>query len=158
MIVTSMLKHSRGIGLNGDLCVRDSEDMKLFKSLTLHRNIVMGRKTAESLPHALPDRANFVLTKDKSWSREGFIPLSLHLPSDPVFIGGAEIFRLALPLVNTIHLSVFDRPDLEADVYLPAFEEDFELVDCLQFTNFTYNIFRRVKTRACHRSMPSKTY
>lgn len=147
MIVTSMLEHNRGIGYKGDLCVRDPEDMALFKRLTMGRNLVMGRKTAESLPFALLGRGNYVLTRDLTWRRDGFIPLSLHIPDNPIFIGGAEIFERFLPSVEVVHLSTFSRPDLEADIFLPSFEEVFEVADSVRYTNFTHYTFKRINYR-----------
>ena len=55
-----------GIGKDGKLPWHISEDLKNFKSLTLHSTIIMGRKTWESLPiKPLPDRNNIVLSKTK---------------------------------------------------------------------------------------------
>ena len=50
------------IGKNGDLPWRISEDLKWFKKITLGHTLLMGRKTWESLPGALPKRENWVLS------------------------------------------------------------------------------------------------
>ena len=50
------------IGKNGDLPWRISEDLKWFKRITLGHTLLMGRKTWESLPGALPKRENWVLS------------------------------------------------------------------------------------------------
>ena len=62
-----------GIGRNNDLLFSIPEDMKFFRSTTLNKVVVMGRKTLESFPNGNPlkNRINIVLTNDKSYSKEG---------------------------------------------------------------------------------------
>lgn len=80
-----------------------SEDMAFFKQITLNTNVVMGRKTYESLPNgSLPSRKNYILTT-KSYGQENthFINYdefkSLCLKEEPVWvIGGKEIISLVL--------------------------------------------------------------
>lgn len=59
------------IGKDNDLPWRLPDDLKRFKSLTLGRPILMGRKTAESLGRALPGRTNLVLTRSGRVPFEG---------------------------------------------------------------------------------------
>ena len=61
------------IGNNGGLLVWIPEDLKQFKAKTINRVVVMGRKTLESFPGGkpLPDRANIVLTRQKSLPVQG---------------------------------------------------------------------------------------
>ena len=95
------------IGRRNQLPWRLSADLRRFKSLTLGKPILMGRKTYESIGHALPGRINLVLS-----ARAGFAPgdctvvPTLDLPGrrrvQPrarrplMVIGGAEIFRQCL--------------------------------------------------------------
>ena len=51
------------IGRAGDLPWRLPGDLKWFKKITLGHTLVMGRKTWESLPGALPGRQNWVLSR-----------------------------------------------------------------------------------------------
>ena len=53
------------LGINGDLIWKLKEDLNFFRKITLGHNVVMGRKTFESLPKVLPDRKNIVITKSK---------------------------------------------------------------------------------------------
>ena len=66
-----------GIGRDNRLLARVPEDMKLFKSKTLGKVVIMGRKTFESLPGMRPltNRVNIVLTKSKSFEHSGVIVL-----------------------------------------------------------------------------------
>jgi dihydrofolate reductase len=100
------------IGRDGKLPWHLPADLKRFKALTMGSVMVMGRKTFESLPGLLPGRRHIVLTRDRAWRREGAevagkVDKAIALARDePVsIIGGAEIFRLFLPLADRIELT-----------------------------------------------------
>ena len=100
------------IGRDGKLPWHLPADLKRFKSLTMGSVMVMGRKTFQSLPGVLPGRRHVVLTRDERWHAEGAqvahdVDEALHLAgAQPVsVIGGAEVFRLFLPLANKIELT-----------------------------------------------------
>ncbi|MBY0422419.1 MAG: dihydrofolate reductase, partial [Parvularculaceae bacterium] len=59
------------IGMNGTLPWRIADDLKFFKSTTMGKPVVMGRKTFESIGKPLPGRRNIVVTRDGAWRREG---------------------------------------------------------------------------------------
>lgn len=115
------------IGRDGALPWRLPADLKRFKALTMGRAMVMGRKTFESLPAALPGRRHIVLTRDPDWSARGAevartVGEALALAGDDVaVIGGAEIYALFMPLANRIELTeVHAQP--RGDALVPAFE------------------------------------
>ena len=100
------------IGRDGTLPWHIPADLKRFKALTMGTVMVMGRKTFESLPGLLPGRRHVVLTRDGSWHADGAevahdVDDALSLAgSEPVsVIGGAELFRLFLPLAGRIELT-----------------------------------------------------
>jgi dihydrofolate reductase len=100
------------IGRDGKLPWHLPADLKRFKSLTMGSVMVMGRKTFESLPGLLPGRRHIVLTRDLSWEADGTesardVGQALSLAGEqPIsVIGGAEIFRLFLPLASMIELT-----------------------------------------------------
>lgn len=67
----------RGVfAVNGKLPWVCNPDMKYFRNLTLNSNVVMGRKTAESLSEPLRDRKNFVITS-KQFNKDGFIETTI---------------------------------------------------------------------------------
>jgi dihydrofolate reductase len=89
-------------------------DLRHFKSLTLGKPVLMGRKTYESIGRALPGRTNIVLSRS-----EGFAPgdcvvvktlddARIAAGAQPALmvIGGAEIYRQCLPLAGRIHLTL----------------------------------------------------
>ena len=55
------------LGKGNDLIWHFKDDMRFFKETTTGNTVIMGRKTFESLPHALPNRRNIVITTDKSY-------------------------------------------------------------------------------------------
>lgn len=120
------------IGAEGAIPWRIPEDMRRFKALTLGKPVIMGRKTWDSLPKKpLPGRTNIVVTRDPDWVGEGAtvaysLPEALALarteyPEEIAVIGGAEIYKAALPLANHIHLTEV-HSNAVGDVTMPAFD------------------------------------
>ena len=96
------------IGADNRLPWHLPEDLKHFKALTNGQAVIMGRKTWDSLPprfRPLPGRINIVLTRDAAWQAPGAqvahdlaAAMAAAGAAIPFVIGGAEIYRLALPL------------------------------------------------------------
>ena len=100
------------IGRDGGLPWRLPADLKHFKALTAGHPMIMGRKTFGSLPGLLPGRRHIVLTRDRSWAGAGAevardADEALRMADAPVVmvIGGAEIYRLFLPIAHRIELT-----------------------------------------------------
>ena len=100
------------IGRGGKLPWHIPADLKRFKALTMGSVMVMGRRTFDSLPGLLPGRRHVVLTRDLDWSALGAEvahsaeeALRLAHGQSVAIIGGADIFRLLLPLANRIELT-----------------------------------------------------
>ena len=100
------------IGRDGALPWRLPADLRHFKALTLGHPMIMGRRTFDSLPGLLPDRRHIVLTRDTGWSAEGAevahdVDSAIRMANAPeiAVIGGAEIYRLFLPLADRIELT-----------------------------------------------------
>jgi dihydrofolate reductase len=116
------------IGRDGTLPWHLPDDLRRFKALTLGAPMVMGRRTFESLPGLLPGRRHIVLTRDPDWSAPGAevardVVGALAAAGEPrvSVIGGAEIFRLFLPVADRIELTeVHARP--EGDTLMAAFD------------------------------------
>lgn len=122
------------IGLNGKLLVSIPADMKFFRATTLGKVVVMGRKTLESFPNQKPlkDRVNIVVTRDKSYKKDGVIvvtdldQLKKELEkynSDDVFvIGGESIYKQLIDECDTAYVTKIDYA-YEADAYFPNLDE-----------------------------------
>jgi dihydrofolate reductase len=128
------------IGRAGGLPWHLPDDLAHFKRVTLGHPILMGRRTWQSLPRALPGRRNLVVTRTPHYAAPGaevFASLDAALAacgaeSDPVVIGGAALYAAALPRARRIYLTRV-HADVEGDVRFPPFrEQDFEEVERIE--------------------------
>ena len=118
------------IGRQGELLCHLPADMRHFKEVTMGHSIVMGRKTFESFPRRpLPGRQNIVITRDSRWQSDGVtVAHSLDeafaaAQTDTVFIiGGAQIYELALPRVEVLHLTLIHARWASADAFFPMLD------------------------------------
>ena len=148
------MSENRVIGASGGLPWHLPEDFRFFKKTTLGHPIVMGRKTYESLGKPLPGRTNILLTHQQLEIPEVTVIHSveelrqLTIPRDETFvIGGAAIYKLLLPVCDTLFVTHVHR-HVEGDTFFPPFEEDFEATTILlQTDSFTTREYRR--TRSC---------
>ena len=93
-------------------------------------SIVMGRKTFESFPRRpLPGRQNIVITRNADWQYSGVTVVHnledaiAAAEADTVFIiGGAQIYELALPLIDVLHLTRINARWASADVFFPTLD------------------------------------
>jgi dihydrofolate reductase len=120
------------IGRDGKLPWRIPEDMKWFRERTAGRPLIMGRKTWESFPkRPLPGRTNIVITRDASYEADGAVVVTSlaaaldvaagERPEEIMVIGGAEIYRAALPLARRIYLTSV-HGEIEGDTHFPAID------------------------------------
>jgi dihydrofolate reductase len=126
------------IGRGGDLPWRLSEDLKWFKRITLGHTILMGRKTWESLPGALPSRQNWVLSRTANQKDGMSVFRSMEevqqalVPSQTLFIiGGGEIYSMALPLCHELFISEVRRKVPDGDAFFPNYKDQFRPVEVL---------------------------
>lgn len=117
------------MGADNQLPWRLPADLKRFKELTLGRPIIMGRKTYDSIGRPLPGRRNIVVSRRTGLQIEGCIVVSsidaafaaaAHAAEIAV-IGGAEIYRLVWPRVDTIHLTRV-HAEIAGDTYFPELD------------------------------------
>ncbi len=117
------------IGRAGGLPWHLPDDLRRFKALTLGKPVVMGRKTWDSIGRPLPGRHNLVITRQAGLdlpgatvvaSLEQALAAAGDVPEVCV-IGGAEVFRQALPQVDVVHLTRV-HATVAADTYLPPLD------------------------------------
>ena len=135
---------NRVIGRDGELPWRIPGDLKYFKEMTLGKAIIMGRKTWDSLGRPLPGRPNIVITREVTFKAEGAtVTYSLEHAleaagklsgnDEVMIIGGAEIYRQALPLVDRIYLTVVHaKPDGDA-LLDPLDDNSWQEIDRREF-------------------------
>ena len=102
-----------GLGLDNKLVWHIPRDLKHFKNLTHGHCIIMGRKTFESLPKALPHRKNIVLSRRKNITYNGAVVVNsiekaieeAKQDPKPYIVGGGEIYRLFMNYSSYIELT-----------------------------------------------------
>jgi dihydrofolate reductase len=113
------------IGRGNELPWRLPDDLKRFKAVTLGKPVVMGRKTFESIGKPLPGRTNIVISRQPEFTADGCVTvrsvdeaLSAAAAREVMIIGGAEIYRQALPRVDQIYLTRV-HAEVPGDVEFP---------------------------------------
>ena len=119
------------IGLDNRLPWHLPEDLAHFKRVTLGKPVIMGRKTFESIGRPLPGRTNIVVTRNPDWQADGVIVvLSLDAAieaagatgaDEAMLIGGAELYRQALPRADEIFLTEIDA-EYPGDAHFPSLD------------------------------------
>lgn len=130
------LTQNKVIGKNNDLPWHLPDDMKYFMQTTKGHHVIMGRKNYESLPEKfrpLPNRTNIVITRQKDFkapgcaivhSLEEAVNIAKAAQEPELFIiGGAEVYRQGLPLVQRMYLTEI-QTELEGDTYFPEVKND----------------------------------
>lgn len=124
------------IGNKGDLLFYIPDDLKFFRSQTIEKVCVMGRKTLESFPGSKPlkNRINIVLSRNTDLQVEGAIfvkdieelkeELKKYDTDDVYVIGGESIYTLLLPMCDTAVITHIDSVAPEADKKFPALSPD----------------------------------
>ncbi|GGC49071.1 dihydrofolate reductase [Parapedobacter defluvii] len=147
------------IGKDNQLLWHLPNDLRFFKRTTSGHTILMGRKTYESVGKPLPNRRNLVITRQKDYVLEGAeVVHSLEeamarcTGEGEVFVvGGAEIYRQALPLTNRVYLTrVHAEPP--GDSYFPDLDEqDWVLVSAEEHDpdekhayGYTFQVYERM--------------
>jgi len=117
------------IGADNALPWRLPADLARFRALTTGHAVVMGRRTWESLRRPLPGRQNIVVTRRAGFGAEGAQAAHslgdalgmVRMPAPAFCIGGAELYRAALPLADVLYMTEIER-DFEGDVRFPPFD------------------------------------
>ena len=156
-IIVAMDKNNL-IGCKNKIPWHIPSELKRFRTLTMGKPIVMGRKTHESIGRVLDGRDNIVLTLDNEYSKTGIIiynsfnrvieDFSSH--DEIVVIGGSEIYELALPLVKKLYIT-YVNGSYSGDTWFPKFDlnnwslDSSENLECSK-SNITYSskIYSRV--------------
>lgn len=120
------------IGKDNKLIWHLPEDLKRFKKLTTGHTIIMGRKTFESLGRILPNRKHVILCNDMELNIEdenvevlediSMLKQYIDSTEENFIIGGATIYKLLLPYVNKIYLTLIHEK-FEGDVFFPEIDE-----------------------------------
>ena len=129
------MANNRTIGLNNTLPWHLPGDLKYFKSITMGKPIVMGRKTFDSIGKPLPGRLNIVITRNTNWSFSGvevvssldqaknIVSLMDESMSEIMVIGGSEIYNTAIDQADRLYITRV-QASFEGDTFFPLFDEE----------------------------------
>jgi dihydrofolate reductase len=135
LILVVAMAENGVIGRDNRLLWRLKTDLGRFRRLTMGKPMIMGRRTFQSIGKPLPGRETIVLTRDAGFSAEGVHVardwkeavakgegLAARMRADAVAVaGGAEIYALALPHVQTLYLTEVQTAP-EGDAVFPSFD------------------------------------
>ncbi len=156
LILIAALAANRVIGRNNAIPWQIPEEMAHFKATTMGHPLIMGRKTYASIDGPLPGRRNIIVTANPSFRAHPDCTvasslgqaISLCEGAQKVFvIGGAQLYQAALPLADTLILTLIGQ-DFAGDTFFPDFSaQPFLLVDSRELGTsvpLTVTIYRRV--------------
>ena len=119
------------IGKDNKLIWHLPEDLKRFKKITSGKNIIMGRKTFESLGRILPNRKHIILSNDMEMNiddesvvvLDDISKLKNYVDSEEenFVIGGATIYKLLMPMCDKLYITHIDE-EFVGDVYFPEID------------------------------------
>ena len=118
------------IGKDNQLLWHISKDLKRFKKLTEGHNVIMGKKTYESLPfRPLKNRTNIVISDNPDDRFEGCITVYsinealqyCNEKEESYIIGGGSVYRQFLPHADKLYLTVVEK-DFDADTFFPELD------------------------------------
>ncbi len=124
-----------GIGKDNNLLDHIPEDMKFFRETTKGKAVIMGKNTFLSFPNQkpLPNRLNIVLTRDKSFDREGIVVCDNlekavetargnYADEDIFIIGGDSVYRQAEPFCRVAYITKIHKA-YDADRFMVNLDE-----------------------------------
>jgi len=124
-----------GIGYKNNLLYRLSDDLRVFKAITINNGcVIMGNNTFKSIgSKPLQDRANIVICKDKTlvfdtdgnlkiWHFSNIALVSQLFPQ-AIVIGGEQIYKLFEPYIDYIYLTEVLDDVKQADTYFPLMDK-----------------------------------
>lgn len=126
------MSHDRVIGLHNKMPWHLPGELAYFKHTTLGKTVVMGRKTFDSIGHALPHRRNIIISKQMSLIIPGcevYSNLDVALENathtndeEIMIIGGASLFTQTLPIAKRLYLTLIDAK-LPGDTFFPEWNK-----------------------------------
>jgi len=130
--IIAVIGKNRELGKDNHLLWNIPSDLKRFRKITKGHPVIMGRKTFQSIGHPLPNRENFVITRDQSFTSPGVtVVSSLNLAiekakaapgADETFvIGGGQIYAVAIDRTDRLYLTVVDAAAPSADTFFPDY-------------------------------------
>lgn len=141
------------IGRDGHLPWHLSLDLKRFKALTTGHSIILGRKNYDDIGRPLPNRTNYVLTRNAEFVAPGCVvcgdlqqaldAASAEGETECFIIGGAAVYREAMPLVKKLYFTKV-LADVDGDVFFPEWGEGWKMTSEERFSADEKNDFETI--------------
>lgn len=132
MSVKIIAAHSsnRIIGNKGSIPWFIKGELRRFRDITMNHNVVMGRKTYESIGKVLDGRKNIIVSRNKAFTVDGAISANSYddaiskcdSEKDIFIIGGAKLYELALDQCDYLFLTLINKK-IEGDTYFPKYDQ-----------------------------------
>jgi len=152
--VIAAVGKNRELGKNNKLLWDIPEDMEHFRTKTRGHAVIMGRKTYESIGHALPARPNIIITRDDTFkttdgsfivhSLDEAIALGKEKEKDELFIiGGANIYAQAIDIADKLYITEIHQDFPDADTFFPDYSRFCNIIQKKDGTGngYTYTFF-----------------
>ena len=142
--IIAAIAANRAIGYQNKLVITDPLDMHMFKLTTMFYTVIMGRKTAESLPKGfLEGRSNIVITSTyhepsrlrKPVTYSNSLENALTFVKEQFIIGGASIYEEAInnPLVTKMIITEYEFTPEHADSFFPEISDSWQLTKSIPY-------------------------
>ncbi len=136
------------IGKNNQLPWHLPADLKHFKTITMGKPIVMGRKTFDSIGKPLPGRRNIIISRDKNFYAHGCdvfhsIDDALYAvknEKEVMIIGGENLFLQLLDRAQCIYMTIIDA-EFEGDAFFPELNNAWKLISEEKFLLDEKNVY-----------------
>ena len=143
---------NRVIGKDGKMPWHIPEELQSFKTITTGSNIIMGRKTLESIGRALPNRVNICISKSldhfngvRVVNDISKLPDAIDYDKRICVIGGSGVYKIFLPHANVLHMSMV-KGEYEGDTFFPEIDEtEWKTIVDVDMGEFVYKKLRRIK-------------
>ncbi|MDR2466183.1 MAG: dihydrofolate reductase [Prevotellaceae bacterium] len=132
LALIAAIDENNALGKNNALPWHIRADLKRFKSITSGHTVVMGRRTFESIGKPLPDRTNIVLSRSlppesgivAARSLDEALDIAAGFGREIFVVGGASVYRQALPFAEKIYLTLIGAVYDGADAFFPELQPD----------------------------------
>lgn len=155
--IIAAIDEAGGIGAKNQLLAYLPADLRYFKSKTIGKPIIMGRRTYESIGRPLPERHNIVVSKSLSSEKGVTIVTSLREAlllakesPETMVIGGAQLYAEAIYYATRLYITTIHH-QFEADVFFPEIDpsiwmctqEIIQMHDEKNLYDMTFSIYQR---------------
>ncbi|MGB3726375.1 MAG: type 3 dihydrofolate reductase [Glaciecola sp.] len=123
------MANNRIIGKDNQMPWHLPADLKHFKSVTMGKPVIMGRRTYDSIGRALPGRLNIVISTNAELSLndatvaqscEQALQIAKAAYNEVMIIGGGTIYQHFLPQADTLYLTHIDL-EVDGDTQFPDY-------------------------------------